>query len=293
MPFDSSPLLPFGQRTFVMGILNRTPNSFSDGGRFEALDEALIQAERMVEEGADLIDIGGESTHPGAAPVSIEEEKRRVLPLVEYLAKRGTLPISVDTYKAEVARMSIDAGARFINDVSGLRFDPDMASLIARTGITVCAMHLTGRTPDELHAPMPQEGDPIERVIAELKTTLELALAAGIRREQVILDPGLGFGKMPSQNLSLLRGVSRMRRELGVPILVGASRKRLVGELVGHPIEERHNANTALCALLADRGVDILRVHEVAASVDAIKCAMAFREASDGVPETAPSKDCQ
>lgn len=277
MTFHRHPLLPFGRRTFVMGILNRTPDSFSDGGRCAALEAALAQAERLAEAGADLIDIGGESTRPGAQPVSTDEEMRRVLPLVERLALGLSIPISVDTYKAPVARAAIDAGARLINDVSGLRFDPEMAPLIARTGVAVCAMHLTGRAPEALHAPLPA-GDPLDRVIGELKATLDDARAAGIRRECIILDPGIGFGKDLTQNLALLRGLPRLRRALDVPILVGASRKRFVGELTARGIDERRDADTAVAALLAERGADILRVHDVRAAVDAIRVAMAFRE---------------
>jgi dihydropteroate synthase len=269
--------LPFGTRTFVMGILNRTPNSFSDGGRFDSLDAALAHAEQLAEAGSDLIDIGGESTNPTAALVSIEEEKQRVLPVIEHLAKRLSIPISVDTYKADVARSAIDAGARLINDVSGLRFDPAMAPLIARTGVALCLMHLTGKKPDEMHAPMPDDGQPLERVIAELKTTIDQAVAAGIGRDQIIVDPGLGFGKTPAQNIALVRGVQQMRGELNLPLLIGASRKRFVGAIVDRPVENRRDADTALCALLADRGVDILRVHEVAAAVDAVRCAGVFR----------------
>lgn len=271
-----SPLLPFGSRPFVMGILNRTPDSFSDGGRFACLDRALAQAEHMAAAGADLIDVGGESTRPGARIVPSEAELGRVLPIVEHLARRLPIPLSIDTYKASVAQAAIDAGARFINDVSGLRFDPEMAPLIARTGVTVCAMHLSGSTPDQIHAPLPA-GEPLGRVICDLRETLGAALAAGICRQRVVLDPGIGFGKDLAQNLALLRGLTRLRRELDVPILVGASRKRFVGELTSRPVGERRDADTAVAALLAERGVDILRVHDVSAAVDAIAIAMAFR----------------
>ena len=260
-----------------MGILNRTPDSFSDGGQFASLDRALAQAERLAGAGAEIIDVGGESTRLGAQLVSPEEEQRRILPVVERLASRLPIPISVDTYKASVARAAIDAGARLINDVSGLRFDPEMAPLIARTGVAVCAMHLTGRTPDHLHAPLPA-GDPLECVIGDLKAVYGAAIAAGIRRECLILDPGIGFGKDLSQNLALLRGLKRLRCELGTPILIGASRKRFVGKLTARAIGDRRDADTAVVALLAERGADILRVHDVRAAVDAIEIAMAFRD---------------
>ena len=258
-----------------MGILNRTPDSFSDGGRFDALDRALAQAERLAEEGADLIDVGGESTRPGARPLSTEEELQRVLPLVEHLSRRLPLPLSIDTYKAPVAQAAIDAGARLINDISGLRFDPQMAPLIARSGVDLCAMHLSGQSPESIHAPLVAQ-DPLERVIADLKETLHLALLAGIERERVVLDPGIGFGKDLAQNLAILRGLERLRRELDTPILIGASRKRLVGELTHRAVDQRRDADTAMAAILALRGVDILRVHDVRAAVDAIAIAEAL-----------------
>ena len=270
-------LLSRGERTrpLVMGILNRTPDSFSDGGRFEALDRALAQAERLAEEGADLIDVGGESTRPGAQPLSTEEELRRVQPLVEHLSRRLSVPLSIDTYKAPVAQAAIDAGARLINDISGLRFDPQMAPLIARSGVALCAMHLSGQSPESIHAPLVAQ-DPLERVIADLKETLNQALEAGIERERIVLDPGIGFGKDLAQNLAILRGLERLRRELDTPILIGASRKRLVGELTHRAVDQRRDADTAMAAILALRGVDILRVHDVRAAVDAIAIAEAL-----------------
>lgn len=270
-------LLSRGERTrpLVMGILNRTPDSFSDGGRFEALDRALAQAERLAEEGADLIDVGGESTRLGAQPLSTEEELRRVQPLVEHLSRRLSVPLSIDTYKAPVAQAAIDAGARLINDISGLRFDPQMAPLIARSGVALCAMHLSGQSPESIHAPLVAQ-DPLERVIADLKETLHLALLAGIERERVVLDPGIGFGKDLAQNLAILRGIGRLRRELDTPILIGASRKRFVGELTHRAVDQRRDADAAVAAILTLRGVDILRVHDVRAAVDAIAIAEAL-----------------
>ena len=270
-------LLSRGERTrpLVMGILNRTPDSFSDGGRFEALDRALAQAERLAEEGADLIDVGGESTRPGAQPLSTEEELRRVQPLVEHLSRRLSVPLSIDTYKAPVAQAAIDAGARLINDISGLRFDPQMAPLIARSGVALCAMHLSGQSPESIHAPLVAQ-DPLERVIADLKETLHLALLAGIECERVVLDPGIGFGKDLAQNLAILRGIGRLRRELDTPILIGASRKRFVGELTHRAVDQRRDADAAVAAILTLRGVDILRVHDVRAAVDAIAIAEAL-----------------
>ena len=258
-----------------MGILNRTPDSFSDGGRFSALAEALAHAERMVEAGADLIDVGGESTRPGAPPVSEREELRRVLPLIEALARRLPVPLSIDTYKAEVARAAIDAGAAMVNDISGLRFDPAMAPLIAKSGVTFCAMHLSGSTPSAMHQPLP-EGDALSLVVRDLQATFDRAVGAGIRREQLVLDPGLGFGKSTPQNLALLRGIASLKKTCGLPVLIGASRKRFVGELSGRSLAARENADAAICALCAERGADILRVHDVAAAVDAVRVAAAF-----------------
>lgn len=267
-----------GPGPFLMGVVNATPDSFSDGGRFLAAEAAVAQAERLAAEGADLLDLGGESTRPGSAPVAVEEELRRVVPVVERLRARGfTLPISLDTCKAEVARAGLAAGADLVNDVTGLR-DPALARVVAEAGAPVVLMHLRG-TPATMQAEARYQ-DLLGEVAAELRQALARAEAAGIPAERVILDPGIGFAKDTAQNVALLARVGELRA-LGRPLLVGPSRKRFVGELTGAPVEDRLPGTLAAVTACVLAGVEWLRVHDVAAARQAATVAAALRDARD------------
>ena len=250
-----------GPGPFLMGVVNVTPDSFSDGGRFLALDAAVAHAERLAEEGADLVDLGGESTRPGAIPVGAAEERRRVVPVIERLRARGfRLPISVDTSKGEVARAAIEAGADLVNDVSGLS-DPALAAVIQAAGVPAVVMHTRG-TPVDM-ASRATYADLLQEVAAELRQALDRAAAAGLREDRIILDPGLGFAKTPAQTVELLARVGELR-SLGRPLLVGPSRKRFIGEVLGQPDADRTAGTLGVCLALASQGVQILRVHDVA-----------------------------
>lgn len=250
----------FGQRTYIMGVLNVTPDSFSDGGLYFDLDRALERAYSMVEAGADIIDVGGESTRPGSDPVPLEEELRRVLPVVERLARELKVPISVDTYKAEVARQALERGATLINDITGLRGDPRMPEVVARFGCPVVVMHIKG-TPKNM-----QENPTYEDVVAEVKEYLlegiRLAEEAGLPREKIIIDPGIGFGKTVEHNLEILRRLKEFKA-LGQPLLVGTSRKSFIGKILNLPVNERLLGTAATVALGIAGGADIVRVHDV------------------------------
>ncbi|SMB99240.1 Dihydropteroate synthase [Thermanaeromonas toyohensis ToBE] len=250
----------FGERTYIMGILNVTPDSFSDGGLYFDLGRALERAHIMVEAGADIIDVGGESTRPGSDPVPLEEELRRVLPVVERLARELKVPISIDTYKAEVARQALERGATLINDITGLRGDPQMPEVVARFGCPVVVMHIKG-TPKNM-----QENPTYEDVVAEVKEYLregvELAVKAGLPREKVIIDPGIGFGKTVEHNLKILQSLKEFKA-LGQPLLVGTSRKSFIGKILNLPVHERLLGTAATVALSIAGGADIVRVHDV------------------------------
>ncbi len=265
-----------GPGPFLMGVVNATPDSFSDGGRFLSLDEAVAQAERLAGEGADLVDLGGESTRPGAAPVGPDEERRRVVPVIERLRARGfRLPISIDTSKGEVARAALQAGADLVNDVTGL-VDPALAAAVAAAGVPVVVMHTRG-TPAQM-AGLASYTDLLGEVAAELRGGLARAAAAGIPEGSVILDPGLGFAKTPAQTVELLARVGELRA-LGRPLLVGPSRKRFIGELTGAPVEARLPGTLAAVTACVLSGVEFIRVHDVAAARQAALVAQALRNA--------------
>jgi dihydropteroate synthase len=247
-----------------MGVLNVTPDSFSDGGRFLRAREAVSRALEMVEEGADLIDIGGESTRPGAAGVSLRTELRRVLPVVETLARRTAVPISVDTSKAEVARRALEAGASIVNDVTALRGDPEMAQVAARAKARVVLMHMRGSPRTMQRAP--RYGDVVEDVARFLGQRIQAAQAGGIARGRLLIDPGLGFGKTSAHNLQLLCGLRRLAR-LGCPILVGPSRKSFIGRTLGVPVRERLPGTLACAAVAWLNGAAMVRVHDVKETV--------------------------
>lgn len=261
-------------RTHIMGILNVTPDSFSDGGLFVEEEKAVAHAKKMVEEGADILDIGGESTRPGAKPVAAEEEIRRVIPLIERLSNEIDVPISIDTYKSEVARAALDAGARIINDISGLRFDQEMAGLAAGKEVPVIIMHMKG-TPQEMQD-VPSYDSVMSEIYSFLKDRIDYAISAGIRHDKIVIDPGVGFGKKVSDNLVILDAIDELRG-LGCPILLGTSRKSFIGKILDLREGERVVGTAATVAAGILKGVHILRVHDVgpmvqvARMIDAIK----------------------
>lgn len=267
-------------RPLVMGILNVTPDSFSDGGRFRAPGPALSRARTLVAEGADLVDVGGESTRPGAPPVSAWEEAERVVALVETLKRELDVLVSVDTRKAEVARLALDAGADVVNDVSGLS-DPEMAGVLAASDCGAVLMHMRG-TPETMDA-LAVYGDVVSEVRRELADVLARAEAAGVDAERVVLDPGIGFAKTAEQNLALIDGTAGIA-SLGRPILLGPSRKRFVGTILGGlPPEERDAGTVGACVAGLARGARIFRVHEVRAARQALDVADAvFRAGGRG-----------
>ena len=265
-----------GAGPFLMGVINATPDSFSDGGRYLEPERAVAQAERLAGEGADLIDLGGESTRPGAEPVDAAEERRRVVPVIERLRAAGfALPISVDTSKVEVARAALEAGADLVNDVTGLR-DPLLAELVARAGVPVVLMHTRG-TPRDM-ATRTNYADLLGEVAEELRAALGRAAAAGIAADRTILDPGLGFAKTPAQTVELLARVGELKA-LGRPLLVGPSRKRFIGELTGASAEARLPGTLAAVTACVLAGVELIRVHDVAAARQASQVAKALRDA--------------
>ena len=247
----------WGKRTYVMGIINLTPDSFSGDGLGGNVATALAQAKRFQEEGADTIDVGGESTRPGATPISADEELRRVIPVLERLAAEISLPISIDTYKWEVARRALEAGASILNDVWGLKQDPRLAEMSAEKGIPLILMHNQQGTAYQKLIP---------EVIASLKQSLKLALDRGVAWENLIIDPGIGFGKTLEHNLEILRRLEEFQT-LGRPILLGTSRKSVIGRVLDLPPQERMEGTAATVAIGIAKGADIVRVHDVAQMV--------------------------
>jgi len=254
----------------VMGILNITPNSFSDGGRFAGLDAALAQARRMVADGAAIIDVGGESTRPGAAPVSLQEELDRVVPVIEAVTRELDVLVSVDTMKPAVMHAAVAAGAGLINDVLALQA-PDALEAAAATGAAVCLMHMQG-TPRTMQQD-PHYEDVVREVGDFLRERAGACRAAGMPADRIALDPGFGFGKTLDHNLQLLRGLGRLAGEY--PLLVGLSRKSMLGKLTGRPVEQRLAGSIALAALAVAAGARIVRCHDVAETVDAVRVAWA------------------
>ncbi len=252
--------LELGKRTLVMGVLNVTPDSFSDGGLYLDPKRAEERAWEMVEEGADIIDIGGESTRPGAEPLPLEEELRRVMPVLEALGPSFPVPISIDTYKAKVAEEALKAGASIVNDISGLGFDQDMAEVVAHYGAALVIMHIKG-TPKDMQL-NPTYGDVLGEIKAYLRERIEKAEKAGVRSDAIIVDPGIGFGKRLEHNLEIFRRMKELE-ELGKPILVGPSRKRFIGEILGVETSQRLYGTLAAVAFSILQGVHIVRVHDV------------------------------
>lgn len=263
-----------GQRTWVMGVLNVTPDSFSDGGRWSTAEQAIARGLALFGAGADVVDVGGESTRPGASRVPLDEEQRRVLPVLEGLRQRGAGALSVDTSRAELARRALDAGADLINDVSGLSFDPEMASLVAARGVPVVIMHLRGDFAS-MHA-APHYVDVLGEVTAELRASLERAEQAGVRRELTLVDPGLGFSKQAGHSLEVLRRLPELHA-LGRPLLVGPSRKSFIGQVLELPPEQRLHGTAAAVAACVLAGAHVVRVHDVPAMVAVARVCDAVR----------------
>lgn len=254
-------------RPRVMGILNVTPDSFADGGRFVVLDDALRQAERMVGAGVDIIDVGGESTRPGARATSADEELVRVVPVIERLHERFDTPLSIDTSKPEVMRAAVSAGAGMINDVCALGA-PGAIAAATELAVPVCLMHMQGEPRTMQTAP--QYDDVVADIIHYLTGRVDACVAAGIDRGRLLVDPGFGFGKLLQHNLVLLRDLQALQH-LGLPVLVGLSRKSMLGTLTGRGIDDRLAVSVAAAVMAAERGARIIRVHDVAATVDALK----------------------
>ena len=269
-------VLPIHERVLIMGVLNVTPDSFSDGGRYRGVDAAVGRAEAIEAEGADLLDIGGESSRPGACPISLDEELARVLPVVAALAGRIRIPISVDTTKAEVARQALDAGAAVINDISALRGDPGMADVVARSRAGLILMHMQG-TPATMQD-QPAYVAVVEEIGDFLQARVEAAMAAGIDPERIAVDPGLGFGKTGEQSLALMGGLSALLA-LGRPIVFGPSRKSFVGAVLERPVHEREWGTAAAVAAGVLEGAHVVRAHSVAQMKDVARMAQAIREA--------------
>jgi len=271
--------LPYGKHTLVMGVLNITPDSFSDGGQFFSLDRAIAHAKQMIAEGADIIDIGGESTRPGSAFVSEEVELKRVIPVIEKLAEGTTVPISIDTTKSPVARAALAAGAEIVNDISGLRFDPLLADEVARAKAGLVLMHSRG-TPKDMQQLPPVE-DILSEVTSGLRKSVELAEARGVARASIAVDPGIGFGKTVAQNIELIAKLDQLAREFaGFPILVGTSRKSFIGKLLENaPADQRRYGTIATVVASVLNGAHVVRVHDVKAAVEAVRVTDAIREA--------------
>lgn len=275
--------LPFlGKRTLIMGILNLTPDSFYDGGRYQAIGKAIERAREMEEEGADIIDIGAESSRPGAHPLPLEEEARRLFPVLKEVVREVHCPISIDTYKADIAQRAMEIGASMINDISALRADPRMARVIKEYRCPVVLMHMKG-TPLTMQK-QPHYHSVVLEVLSFLKGRVNMALKEGISEEQIIIDPGLGFGKTFQHNIEILRRL-RLFTSLGRPLLIGPSRKAFIGHLLGSSEDERLEGTAAVVALSIHHGADIIRIHDVKEMVKVARVADALKPTKD-VPAT-------
>lgn len=252
---------PLGKRTYVMGILNITPDSFSDGGKHNRLDEAVEHALRMEEEGADIIDVGGESTRPNYTMISEEEEIERVIPVIEAIRKRSDIPISIDTYKSQVAATACQAGADLINDIWGLKFDTRMVETAVKNKVSLCLMH---------NRKAIDYNDFYKDFISDLNTSISIALDAGIPTDKIIIDPGIGFAKTYEMNLYLLGHLERLH-ELGYPILLGASRKSVIGLTLNEPVDNRLEGTLATTVMAVMKGCQFVRVHDVKENIRAIR----------------------
>ncbi len=261
------------QKVVVMGILNVTPDSFYDGGRYTGEDEALARVEEMIGEGADILDVGGESVRPGVDPIGLDEELGRVIPVIEKIKKQFSIPICVDTYKAEVARQAIEEGAEMVNDISALRFDPDLRKIVAGYGVPVVLMHIKG-TPKNMQD-NPRYDSLMEEIISYLDSSIKLAEEAGADGRGIIVDPGIGFGKTTAHNLEILRRLEELA-SLGKPILVGLSRKSFIGNVLGLPQEERLEGGLAATCMAVWRGARLVRTHDVSPTRRAVDMVQAI-----------------
>lgn len=259
-----------GKHTYVMGILNVTPDSFSDGGSFNSLERAMSHVKEMIEEGADIIDVGGESTRPNHVQITEQEEIERVVPIIREIKKQYDIPVSIDTYKANVAREALKAGADFVNDIWGLKYDVNMASVVKEYDVPVCIMHNRDNT---------EYGDFLNDVMEDLKESLEIAKKAGIREEQIVLDPGVGFGKTLEMNLECVNRLEEFNR-FGLPVLLGTSRKSMIGLTLDLPVTEREEGTMVTTVMGVMKGCGFVRVHNVKANVRAIKMTEAILKAN-------------
>jgi dihydropteroate synthase len=274
--------LPIGERTLIMGVLNVTPDSFSDGNQFLNFDKAIAHAEQMIAEGSDIIDVGGESTRPGGEPVTAEAEIERVVPVIQEIVKRSNIPISIDTTKSEVARAALDAGAAIVNDISALRFDFHVADEAAKAGAGLVLMHSRG-TPATMHK-LPPVPDIIDEVTRSLNSSIKMAERRGVKRESIVVDPGIGFGKSQEQNVELIAKVDQLVKAFpDFPLLIGTSRKSFIGRILAAengepaPVTARLHGTLASITAAILKGAHIIRVHDVNAAKDAIRVTDALR----------------
>lgn len=262
-------IFPSGERTYVMGILNVTPDSFSDGGKYRDINLAMKQAERMVTEGADIIDVGGESTRPGHVQIGDEEEIRRVVPVIRELKKQFDVPVSIDTYKSVVAEAALDAGADLLNDIWGFRYDERCAELAAEYDVAVCLMHNRDNT---------HYKDFVPEVMEDLRISLSIAEKYGVKKEKIMLDPGVGFGKTLEHNLMIMNHLEDIAA-MGYPVLLGTSRKSMIGLTLDLPVDEREEGTIATSVIGALKGCEYVRVHDVEKNVRALKMTDAIMKA--------------
>lgn len=281
---EIKPVIPLSQkcqlelsRPLIMGILNVTPDSFSDGGNFVSFNDAVKRAKEIEQEGADIIDIGGESSRPGADAVSLNDELKRVIPVIESIRKHSQIPISIDTYKAETAQKAIEAGANIVNDISALRFDNKMAEIIANAKVPVILMHMLG-TPQNMQM-NPTYKDCVNEIKSFFEERINFCIEAGIDKSKIILDPGIGFGKRLSDNLEILQKLNILKK-INLPLLIGTSRKSFINMIdpSGEPAYNRIGGSIASAVLAVQNGANIIRVHDVKETVEALKITMAIKD---------------
>jgi dihydropteroate synthase len=272
-------VLECSSRTLVMGVLNVTPDSFSDGGRFYDKVRAVEHGVKLANDGADIIDVGGESTRPGSESIPVEEELRRVIPVISALAKEVKVPISVDTCKSAVAARAVEAGAAIVNDISALRFDPLMVDVVAQSGVAVVLMHMKG-TPRDMQI-APSYDDLLNEIGSFLQGRIQWAVDRGVQPDRIIVDPGIGFGKTVEHNLAILKGLSHFKT-LGRPILLGTSRKSFIGHILQADVEHREEGSAATVAIGIWNGANIVRVHDVARMAPVVRMTDAILRAGEG-----------